>query len=208
MGDRIGSEKTRSGRTAGYVRAVYDALEANMATTVTRRATEADLWDKAREPGRHELVDGEIRSVSPAGGRHGAIGMALGSLLVEWNRDRRAGTVFDSSTGFRMPNGNVRSPDVAFVSRDRLHDVPEGFCPLAPDLAVEVVSPGDRPREVLDKVGEYLQAGTRLVWVVDPDTRTVAVHRTLSDVLTVAAGEALEGGAVLPGFACRPADFL
>lgn len=85
----------------------------------------------------------------------------------------------DSSAGFRLPSGNIRVPDVSFVAAGRLagERPPEGFPDLAPDLAVEVLSPDDRSRDVLDKVGEYLQAGVRLVWVIDPKRRAAATYR-------------------------------
>ncbi len=76
--------------------------------------------------------------------------------LPAFVREKRLGKVFDSSTGYRLPRGNVRSPDASFVSSKRLPGVPEGFLELAPDLAVVVLSPEDSPRDVLDKVGEYL----------------------------------------------------
>ena len=79
---------------------------------------------------------------------------------------------------------------------------------MAPDLVVEVLSPGDSQRDVLDRVGEYLQSGTRLVWLVDPVARTVTVYRSLSDVHTAGADETIEGGDVLPAFTCRLSELL
>lgn len=180
-----------------------------MATTV-RPATEEDLAARSATGARCELVDGEIREMSPAGGRHGQVSVNLLFLLSTFVRARSGGILFDSSTGFRLPSGNVRAPDVAFVAAGRLEGdrAPVGFVPLAPDLAVEVRSPEEREREVLDKVGEYLQAGTRVVWVVDAETRTVALYRSPADVTTVREHEVLDGGDVLPGFCCRPAEFL
>jgi len=85
---------------------------------------------------------------------------------------------------------------------------PEGFAELAPDLAVEILSPEDRPREVLDKVGEYLQAGVRLVWVIDPGKGEASVYRSLTDVRVVGSGAALDGEDVLPGFRCPLGEIL
>ncbi len=129
--------------------------------------TDQDLLRLPRDGRKYELVDGEIR-VSPAGARHGRISLRLGAALLAFVRENRLGEVFDSSIGYRLPGGNVRSPDASFVSSKRLPKVPEGFLELAPDLAVEVLSPDDNPRELLDKVGEYLAAGVRIVWVIDP----------------------------------------
>lgn len=92
----------------------------------------------------------------PAGGRHGQISLELATRLKAHVDREKLGVAFDSSSGFRLMEGNVRAPDVSFVSADRLSQVPEGFVPVAPDLAVEVLSPDDRPRYVLEKVGEYL----------------------------------------------------
>jgi Uma2 family endonuclease len=146
--------------------------------------------------------------MSPAGARHGSVAVELILLIGMYVRQRGLGRVFDCSTGFRLPDGNVRVPDVAFVAAERISSVPESFFPGAPDLAIEILSPGDQPREVLDKVGEYLEAGTLAVWVVDPRARVVTVHRSLSDTVTVATDGELDGGQALPGFRCRPSDFV
>jgi Uma2 family endonuclease len=91
---------------------------------------------------KYELVDGEIR-LSPAGARHGRIAVRLTAALLAFVGPKRLGEVFDSSTGYRLPGGNVRSPDASFVATKRLAKVPEGFLEVAPDLAVEVLSPDD-----------------------------------------------------------------
>src|SRR5260370_9194233 len=106
--------------------------------------------------------------MSRAGARHGEISVRLTAALLAFVSPKRHGRVFDSSTGYRLPGGNVRSPDASFVSSSRLPRVPEGFAELAPDLAVEVLSPEDSPREGLDKVGESPAAGGRLVWAIHP----------------------------------------
>jgi Uma2 family endonuclease len=153
-----------------------------MATITHPKATEADLLNAPKDGRKYELVDGEL-VMSPAGSRHGAVCAKLIVRLGTFIEQGRLGHLFDSSTGFRMPNGNVRLPDVAFVARGRFEGdkVPEGFSPVVPDLAVEVLSPEDRPRSVLDKVGEYLDAGVSLVWVVDPKSRTATVYRSLTN---------------------------
>ncbi len=179
-----------------------------MASTV-RAATEEELLRTPRDGRKYELVDGEIR-VSPAGSRHGAVTLRIGARLLAFVEEHRLGHVFESSTGFRLPGGNVRSPDVAFVARGRFErdELPEGFSPVVPDLAIEVLSPEDRPRQVLDKIGEYLQAGVRLVWVVDPRKARAAIYRSLTDVREVGAGDALDGEEVVPGFRCVLGEIL
>jgi len=186
----------------------YDVHEvAAMATTTRARATEADLLAQPDDGRKYELVDGAIR-VTPAGYRHGTIAAKLCARLVAFSEGR--GHVSESSAGFRLPGGNIRSPDVSFVALGRLpkDDALDEFLELAPDLAVEVVSPTDRAREVLDKVGEYLEAGVRLVWVIEPRKGKAIVYRSLTDVREIHADEDLDGEDVLPGFRCALKDIL
>ena len=117
------------------------------------------------------------------------------------------GVVFGAETGFwteRNPD-TVRAPDAAFVSNERLpaEGLPRGYFQGAPDLAVEVVSPGDSAAEVRGKAEEWLQAGARLVWLVYPESRAVTVFRSREDVRTLASTDELTGEPVLPGFRCR-----
>jgi Uma2 family endonuclease len=174
-----------------------------------RPATEDDLRATPRDGQKYELVDGEIR-VSPAGARHEAVSLKLASRLLAYVASTGAGHAFGSSVGFRLPGGNVRSPDASFVASGRFpgDTPPDDFGDLAPDLAVEVLSPSERPRHVLDKVGEYLEAGVRAVWVIDPRKAKAITYRSLSDVTELGADDDLEGGDVLPGFRCRLADIL
>jgi Uma2 family endonuclease len=111
-------------------------------------------------------------------------------------------------TGFRLANGNLRSPDVSFVQGSRLSNgVPSGFLHLAPDLAVEVVSRDDRAADSARKVAEYLSVGVRLLWVIDPETRTAVVYRPRAEPRQPENGT-LDGEDVLPGFACTLSDLL
>lgn len=176
--------------------------------------TDEDLRRLPADGRKYELVDGEIR-VSPAGGRHGQVSVELVARIHAHVRERRLGVVLDSSTGFRLAGRkasqqDVRSPDVSFVAAGRLPDdrAPTGFIELAPDLAVEVLSPDDRRREVLEKVGEFLDAGTRLVWVLDPERRSAAAYRSLTDVRRLSEDDSLDGEDVIPGFACVLRDIF
>ena len=151
---------------------------------------------------RHELVEGELRTMAPAGARHGLIAAALLVRVGSFVEERRSGAVLAAETGFRLRRDpdTVRAPDVAFVRADRLAEaeVP-GFAELAPDLVAEVVSPNDRAAEVTGKALAWLDAGVRLVWVVDPEIRTVTVYRR-DGVTVLRAGDVLDGEDVLPGF--------
>ena len=180
-----------------------------MATTTRRIATEADLLAMPEDGQKYELVDGRIR-VSPAGDRHSVIALALAARLLAFVKDHRLGHVLGADAGFRLAGGNVRSFDASFVAAGRFPDdrPPDAWGSLAPDLAVEVISPGDRPRYVLDKVGEYLEAGVRLVWVIDPHKATAVVYRSLTDVREVGPDDYLEGGDVVPGFRCQLREIL
>jgi Uma2 family endonuclease len=187
----------------------YDAAETAMATTAKRAATEEDLLAMPDDGHKYELVDGEIR-VSPVGDRHGYVAANLVGLLFTFVKRRRLGFVMSGDAGFRLPSKNVRCPDVSFVASGRFpkNRPPEDFGNLAPDLAVEVLSPRDRPRYVLDKVGEYLESGVRMVWVIDPRTRRATVYRSLSDVRKLGVDDSLDGEDVLPGFRCRLREIL
>src|SRR3990172_377600 len=113
--------------------------------------------------------------------------------------------------GFKVASNpdTVRAPDVAFVSNARVPSpAPRGYAPLAPDLAVEVLSPDDRPGEILAKVGDWLSAGSQLVWVVDPVGRIARVFRADGTQSQLAETDALDGEDVLPGSLCRLADVL
>jgi Uma2 family endonuclease len=168
----------------------------------TRVATEADLLRMPRDGRKYELVEGAI-VMTPAGSRHGQVAVRLSARLLAATENGR-GHVFDSSTGFRLPGGNVRSPDVSFVAAGRFpgERVPEGFPELAPDLAVEILSPEDRAREVMDKVGELLDAGVRLVWVIDPRGGRAVAYRSPAGAREIGADGDLDGEDVLPGFRC------
>ena len=103
----------------------------------------------------------------------------------------------------------VRGPDIAFIRRERVpHPSPAGFAAFPPDLVVEIRSPSDRPGDMLGKVGDWLAAGTRLVWVIDPERRLAHVYRQDGTQSTVDATEPLTGEDVLPGFSCELAAIL
>lgn len=161
------------------------------------------------DDGKYELVDGELLRMSPAGARHGDVVAALLSRLHAFVRERMLGRVFDGQTGFRLPDGNVRSPDVSFVAAAQLPAaLPAGFLGVAPDLAAEVLSPTDRPADLAHKVAEYLAVGVRLLWVIDPENATAVVYRPGQRPDTVRLEGALEGEDVVPGFSCPLREIL
>ena len=160
---------------------------------------------------RGELVDGVFYLVPPAGGPHGNVNSRLLTRLCAYVLEHDLGDVYDSSTAFVLrvgPKPLVRSPDVSFVARGKDDpSIPPGSVALAPDLAVETLSPSERPGEVQRKVNEYLDHGTALVWVIDPRRRTAAVHARDGSVRWLREDDSLDGGDVVPGFTV-PLAFL
>jgi Uma2 family endonuclease len=162
-------------------------------------------------PGKRvELVQGVLVVREPTGLRHGRVTMAVARRLADHVAASRQGEVYVGDTGFTLARGpdTVRAPDIAFIRRARIPDPePLGFPHLAPDLAVEVLSPTDRPGETLAKVADWLSAGTRLVWVIDPERRLVRVYRHDGTEALVSATDSLSGEDLLPGFTC-PLDAI
>lgn len=169
------------------------------------RVTAQDLWRLGEGDVRRELVDGEVVEMAPVGGIHGEITLRIGRRLVEHVDRHGGGKVLVGDVGFvlSLPNDpeRVRAPDVAFVGSQRLPggQLPEGFLPGAPDLAVEVLSPTDNPLQIQQKVRDYLEAGCRLVWVIAPQAKTVTVYRPDGSARLLREGDVLEGEDVLAG---------
>jgi Uma2 family endonuclease len=171
--------------------------------------TAEDLWELSHRPeneGRRlELSEGVLIEMSPAGGKHGGIALDLGSLVRSHVKEHNLGYTTAAETGyilFKNPHGKdtVRAPDVGFVSAARLPEgLPDGYIPVAPDLAIEVVSPDDSADEIEKKVNEYLKHGTRMVWVFYPKTRSV-LAQTPNSIQRLDINGTLDGGDVLPGF--------
>jgi Uma2 family endonuclease len=160
---------------------------------------------------RHELVAGELRTMSPSGEEHGTVAGTMTIHLGHYVRTHRLGRVLAAETGFLLTTNpdTVRAPDVAFVSRERANDPPvRGYRPGAPDLAVEVVSPNDLYSEVNEKAATWLEHGTRMVIVVDPRRRTVAVHRSATQVRHLTVADTLDGEAVVPGWTMPVRDLF
>ncbi len=156
-----------------------------------------------------ELVDGEVRTMSPAGFEHGRIAMLIGSSLSNFVRERDLGQVAAAETGFllRRNPDTVRAPDVAFVRKARLVQT-SGYFPGAPDLAIEVISPSDTYSEVDEKVIDWLRSGVQLVIVIDPKSRTAAVHRALTESIRIGIDGALDGGDVVEGWRLSVRDLF
>ncbi len=174
-----------------------------MATT-NKLMTADDLWRLPDDGQRHELVAGELRTMAPSGSQHGRVAMRLGVPLGQYVDAHDLGVVFAAETGFKLTEDpdTVRAPDVAFVRRERVLAVGDvtGYWPGAPDLAAQVVSPGDLYTEVDEKVATWLEHGARMVLVVNPRRRTVATHRPDGQVRLLAEGDEIDGEDVVPGW--------
>lgn len=160
----------------------------------------------------HELVKGELTTMPPPGAEHGGITARVVGSLIPHVIVRGLGEVLAGDPGFlltREPD-TVRAPDVAFIRRERLEEtgLPRGYFPGAPDLAVEVISPTDLYTEVEDKVAEWLEHGTRLLFVVNPRRRTVAVYRPNQPVRTLTEADMLDGEDVVPGWSLPIRDLF
>jgi Uma2 family endonuclease len=169
------------------------------------RITATELLTLSKDSAhRYELTQGDLKTMSPAGAKHGDIALEIGSRIRIHATDQQLGRAFGAETGFlieRNPD-TVRAPDAAFVSQARLQEtgVPTTYFPGAPDLAVEVVSPGDTAGEVEEKVQMWLAHGASLVWVIYPATRTVTAYRRDGSANVLLDDDLLDGEAVLPGF--------
>ena len=175
--------------------------------------TAGELWDMPEVPGkRFELVDGEVIEVSPGNIRHGLIATRLSGVLDDFARQHDLGLVIGDNVGYvlRRDPDHVRAPDVSFIARE---SVPEGddldrFAEGPPTLAVEIISPNDRADDIHAKVQEYLEAGTRQVWVLWPRRQSVSVYSPDGDTRELSPDAQLDGGDVLPGFSVRVADLF
>lgn len=164
--------------------------------------TAEDLWRMPQNGRRYELVRGALVEMTPVGPTHATIARRLGGKLGDFTDAHQLGqTMVEAGFCLECQPDTVRAPDVSFLSKDKMPpEDHEGFVPGAPDLAVEVVSPGEKDADVQDKVMDYLAHGTRLVWVVRPRQRTVTVYRADGTARILRETDTLEGEAVVPGF--------
>ncbi|MBA3943541.1 MAG: Uma2 family endonuclease [Herpetosiphonaceae bacterium] len=182
-----------------------------MSAVAQQVLTAEELWLLPVADGRRELVRGEVIEAMPPGGQHGAIAVILSMLLWMWAQ-RSVGGYVGVEAGYilsRNPD-TVRHPDVSYIRADRLpaSGIPEGFWPLAPDLAVEILSPSETADEVRAKVRDFLNAGTPLVWTLYPRTQEVVVHTPDGFARTYGSEDVLEYPSVLPGFSCNVGELF
>ncbi len=179
------------------------ALQGIMSTEV-QLMTADELLALPHGQFRYELINGELKKMSPAGHDHGRIVMQLAGPLQQFVKEKKLGKIYAAETGFLLTTDpdTVRAPDVAFIRQERVDRVgrSKGYWIGPPDLAVEVISPSDTIGEVGGKVKMWLEAGTHLVWVVSPKRLTVTVYRSLDDIQKLTEKDTLGAGNVVPGF--------
>ena len=189
-----------------------------MQTFTTNPAIATKTWtDEAfmalPDDGHHyEIINGELIDMGNSGALHGYVCSLALAALAGYILPKKLGVILDSSTAFKMKNGNKRSPDIAFFAKERLQGMavlPSGYLEGAPDLAVEVLSPGNTVEEIEDKLTEYFENGSRLVWVIHPTQHYVLVYRSAQEPdRLLKEKDSLDGEEVIPGFSLAIADLF
>ena len=183
-----------------------------MTTTATKLITADELLQLYSRGVRGELIRGELCETMPTGGRHGETVVNIVFFLRSFIFPRRLGRLAASDSGVLLERDpdTVREPDIAYISAERLPlDVEvTGYYEVVPDLVVEVVSPGDSASEVMDKALMWLSFGARMVWAVNPQSRSVDIYRPDERTVTLTETDTLDGLDILPGFTCPVADIF
>lgn len=183
-----------------------------MTTTIGKKTwTDAEFMLLPRDGHNYELVDGDLVDMGNSGMEHRGIGSFLGGLLAIHVRRYQLGIVCDSSTAFNLEQGNKQTPDVSFVARERLKGLkrpPHGYFQGAPDLVVEILSPNNTVEEIHQKITEYFDNGTRLLWVIHPDEKYVLVYHGIEPDQLLRPPDQLDGEAVVPNFAVEVAQLF
>jgi len=150
---------------------------------------------------------GELIVMSPTGSESGRQNGDLFGQIWYWNRQTKLGVVFDSSTGFTLPNNAKRSPDVSWIEISRWQELTSkqrrGFAPIAPDFVLELLSPNDRLQDTQQKMAEYLACGVKLGWLIDPDEQRVEIYRWGKDAEVLLDAQSLSGEDLLPGLVVK-----
>jgi Uma2 family endonuclease len=147
---------------------------------------------------------GELIVMPPTGGETGKNNAEIAADLVIWNRQNKLGKVFDSSTGYLLPNGAIRSPDVSWIKQERWDALTlqqkEKYIPIPPDFVLELISPSDTLTEISGKMQEYMENQVRLGWLINPKTQQVEIYRFGQEIEIIQSPLTLSGEDVLPGF--------
>jgi Uma2 family endonuclease len=183
-------------------------------STVTQKklltAEEFFLLPQPEDGSQQELVRGEILTMPPPEGLHGVTCSKADRRLGNYIDSGPGGTLACNDAGFiteRDPD-SVRGPDISYWTKERLKEVPVGYIEIAPDMLVEVLSPGNTWKKIRAKLQEYFAKGVRLVWVISPEDRTLTIYRTADEGRVLHETASVTGEDVLPGFTCRVSDLL
>ena len=181
-------------------------------STSTATMTAAELLDLPRGQYRYELINGELKTMSPSSHDHGRIAMRIGASLAEFVWRNKLGEAYAAETGFLLATrpDTVLAPDAAFISENRAHEGrnKKGFWVGPPDLAVEVLSPSETGPMERRKAGDWLRFGAKQVWIVNPTKGTVTIHRSSGESTTFTTDETIEADDLLPGYRIAVRDIL
>ena len=178
-------------------------------STTTHLITADELFQLEDDGTRHELVKGELLTMSPTGEEHAAITMRLSGLIDPYVRANNLGTAY-SEGGFKLESDpdTVLAPDIAFIRRERVGTISSRYRAGAPDLVVEVLSPNDRKARVEEKTATWLSLGVSVVWLVNPKAKTVDVRLSNGEQTLLTENEELDGGELIPGFRVRVSEIF
>jgi Uma2 family endonuclease len=167
-----------------------------------RLVSAEDLIKLSHDGYRYELIKGELLTMSPAGEQHGAVIMNLAVFLGQHVKANKLGQLYAAETGFKLESDpdTVLAPDISFIKRERVGKISLSFRDGAPDLAVEVTSPGESRNKVAKKAKQWLELGALLVWVVDPQRNLVTTYRSDAEARVLTTADVLSGDDVVPGF--------
>ena len=172
----------------------------------------AEELERLSVPGKDfELVRGRLIVRGPPSSWHGRVALRLGVRVGTYVERHALGEVFGQDTGFKIRSNpdTVLAPDFAFIAASRAASMPRsGYVQLVPDLIAEILSSRDRPGEVLGKVAEWLEVGSKLVWVIDPERFVAHAHRADASLSQIDSQGALDGEQVVPGFTCALSEIL
>ncbi|MDJ0567933.1 MAG: Uma2 family endonuclease [Pleurocapsa sp. MO_192.B19] len=161
------------------------------------------LCNNNRELRFERNANGDLLIMPPTGGQTGNINAGINAQLWNWNNQHKLGKVFDSSTGFKLPNGANRSPDASWIPLARwdalTDEQKQKFLPLCPDFAIELLSPSDKLAKTQSKMQEYLDNGMKLGWLINPQTQQVEIYRQGKKVEVLDCPDSLSGKSILPG---------
>ena len=173
-------------------------------STSTALMTADELLELPRGQHRYELINGELKTMSPASHAHGRIAIRVGASMAQFVWQNDLGEAYAAETGFllRTKPDTVLAPDFAFISKQRASEGRDqkGFWPGPPDVAIEVLSPSESGPQARKKVGQWLDYGTKQVWIVNPKNETVTIYRSSGDTTSFSDEETVEADDVLPGF--------